>query len=163
VQFGRPGGETGQVQFGRPGGEAGQPQFGRPSGETGQPLFGRPGAAGSQAPGQGTRPAEQRQADQGSDDADQSPETAAFAVQQPPSGDQTPAWGQSAPAAQDATMVAAPGWLGGGQPGSESSSPIGRRRAAREARQRGRSGEGRHGQPEPGRPDSTQVFPQPER
>ena len=55
----------------------------------------------------------------------------------PPGGSRPP------PAGQDATMVASPGWLDAGQPGSDAAGPAGPRRG-----RRGNPGEGRHGQPD---------------
>jgi hypothetical protein len=135
-----------------------------PSGaETAQPPpYGRSVSAGRELPTRGRRSAEQRPADQGGGDADPSPETTAFPVQQAPTANPAPSWGRPPPPGQDDTMVAGPGWLGAAQPGSDAAGPPGPRRAARD-RRHGNAGEARHGQPDPERPDATQVFPQPER
>jgi len=110
---------------------------GSTGGDTAQPSSGRPGA-----PGQETPPPGRRSPEQGGGDADPSPETAAFPVQHAPGAE--PAWGQQPPpAGQDATMVASPGWLDAGQPGSDAAGPAGPRRG-----RRGNPGEGRHGQPD---------------
>ena len=110
---------------------------GSTGGDTAQPSSGRPGAPGRETPPPGRRPAEQ-----GGGDADPSPETTAFPVQHAPGAE--PAWGQQPPpAGQDATMVASPGWLDAGQPGSDAAGPAGPRRG-----RRGNPGEGRHGQPD---------------
>ncbi len=146
------------------GGEGSSSPFGPPSsgaatgGDTPHPAYGQSGSAGREAPG--ARSAEQRPADQGNGDADPSPETTAFPVQHAPTGDPAPAWGQAPPAGQDATMVAAPGWLGAAQSGSDTAGPP--RRAARDGRH-GTPDEGRHGQPDPGRPDAPRGYPKPER
>jgi hypothetical protein len=144
--------------------EGSAPVFGAP-GSPGTPIGGDPaqpqyGRAGSPGPETSTpRSAEPRPVDQ---DSDPSPETTAFPVQPPPQAEPARPWGQPPPPGHDATMNAAPGWLGAGQPGSEGAAPAGRRRAAREGRH-GTPDDGRHGEPDSGRPDATRVFPQPER
>jgi len=133
----RAGGEGPSSPFGAAGSDTPGAATG---GDPAQPSYGRPGSEGREAPLPGRRSAEQRSAEQSGGDADPSPETTAFPVQQVQAGDQAPAWGQP-PAGQDATMVASPGWLGAGQPAPDAKAPPGPRRAARH-------GEGRHGQPE---------------
>jgi len=128
----------------RAGTEASGPSYQQAGGF--RPPYGRSASAARELPTRGRRSAEQQPADQGGDDADPSPETTAFPVQHAPTANPAPAWGQPPP----------PG------AGSDAAGPAGPRRAARDRRP-GNAGEARHGQPEPERPDTTQVFPQPER
>ena len=128
----------------RAGTEASGPSYQQAGGA--RSPYGRAASAGRELPTRGRRSAEQRPADQGGDDADPSPETTAFPVQHAPTANPTPAWGQPPPSGQ----------------GPDAAGPPGPRRAARDRRP-GNAGEARHGQPDPERPDATQVFPQPER
>jgi hypothetical protein len=77
--------------------------------------------------------------------------------QAPAASDPTLAWGHAA--LPDATMVAAPGWLGTA-PGGDPSDAT---RAAQPSTPENKQGPGRHGQRDDARPDTTRVFPTPER
>ena len=140
------------------------PSNGRPSPSStasyGEAASPRPGSAPSAAPP--SNPA-MRPPDVARGNPKTGPETTALRVQRAwAESDATPAMGQASSGAPDATMVAAPGWLG---EADGSADPSGKPdqgapgRAGRHGSPRG----GRHGQPDDGRPDPTQVFPNPDR
>jgi hypothetical protein len=91
------------------------------------------------------------------------PETTAFRVQRAwAESDATPAMGQASSGGPDATMVAAPGWLGEVDGSADPSGKPPEQGAPGRAGRHGSPRGGRHGQPDDGRPDPTQVFPNPE-